>query len=95
MGSFISECIALREGLLFSKTNGLKIAMVDSDCILPVNATNSSNASVVVASIILDICWLLEDVGGGTCGFIFGEGNFLALILSPKKLLFTITQFVG
>ena len=78
----IAECIAIREGLSFSKEYGFHVHDIQSDSLY--------SKWCVLGSLIGNIIAL---TGGGTCTHISREGNMVAHALARHSISFQSNMF--
>ncbi|EXC20542.1 hypothetical protein L484_027096 [Morus notabilis] len=67
---FTAKCLAVREGLFFAKGCGFQVALIECDSSSVVKFVSDPASLAVKEPILADIRLLLQDVGGGSRGFI-------------------------
>ena len=79
---YVVECIALREGIIFTRNFSLPVNSVESDSLHAIQAIKHSLLQESVGPILQDIRELLVSGSGGTsCNHISRDGNKVAHLL--------------
>ena len=82
----LMECVALREGLEFAESIGLKISIVKSDAANVMKAVNKKCTPIADGVVMEDVCLLLSDLSGGVCNYISRLGKTVTHQLAFKAL---------
>ncbi|GMN47931.1 hypothetical protein TIFTF001_017114 [Ficus carica] len=89
----VAECLALKEGLEFSRACNLRAAWIESDAANVVHVVSEQNFDGVDGVLIQDIVNFMLDGGGRSCSHISREGNKAAHLLANHD--FNSSDFVG
>ena len=87
---FVTECLALREGLIFAANSGLQAQMIETDALEVVNSLQKIDPLAPDLLIIEYISLLLGELSGGSCCAIPQLANDLArqaLALNKERFL--------
>ena len=85
-GVLMGECLAMRAGLIFAQESGLRVGLVECDAANAVRGVQGKVQFSLEQTVINDINYLMECVGGGSCHYISRKGNIVAHALA--KLAF-------
>ena len=85
----VAEAVAVREGIRFVLTSGLRVERVETASLIVSKAINDVMSISVIDSVVSDIKSLLLEIGDGTCHFIPHSGNEVAHTLARESATFT------
>ena len=86
-GPIVDPSLAIREGLWFTSHNGFQVPVIESDCLLAVQAINSNSPTSSLDSVLVDIKAALVELGDGTCCHIPRQRNTAAHTLARESLV--------
>jgi hypothetical protein len=89
----IAECMALRDGVLFARLQGLTHVIIETDCLEIVNLRNNSHNSLsVVAPILLELGEISNSFTVFSIEHVLRTANYPAHLCAKRASTLSVTE---